>query len=90
MHFIQGHSRWYKANIIIHGISDKQFTSEMNNVHPTTRNTPVRSPTDRSFSIGCFVFLLFISLPLKVIVHTAVNDAAYTKVNVRFDSCKKN
>ena len=23
------------------GISDKQFTSEMNNVHPTTRNTPV-------------------------------------------------
>ena len=50
------------------GISDKQFTSEMNNVHPTTRNTPVRSPystlfsTDTSFSsirLSCHV----ISLP---------------------------
>ena len=50
------------------GISDKQFTSEMNNVHPTTRNTPVRSAystlfsTDTSFSsirLSCHV----ISLP---------------------------
>ena len=49
-------------------ISDKQFTSEMNNVHPTTRNTPVRSAystlfsTDTSFSsirLSCHV----ISLP---------------------------
>ena len=32
------------------GISDKQFTSEMNNVHPTTRNTPVRSPYSTLFS----------------------------------------
>ena len=54
--------------ILNHGISDKQFTSEMNNVHPTTRNTPVRSPystlfsTDTSFSsirLSCHV----ISLP---------------------------
>ena len=60
---------FYPMNII-HGIviSDKQFTSEMNNVHPTTRNTPVRSPystlfsTDTSFSsirLSCHV----ISLP---------------------------
>ena len=35
---------------IYSGISDKQFTSEMNNVHPTTRNTPVRSPYSTLFS----------------------------------------
>jgi hypothetical protein len=56
------------GGIIEIGISDKQFTSEMNNVHPTTRNTPVRSAystlfsTDTSFSsirLSCHV----ISLP---------------------------
>ena len=61
---IRLYSHWIHSS----GISDKQFTSEMNNVHPTTRNTPVRSAystlfsTDTSFSsirLSCHV----ISLP---------------------------
>ena len=36
------------------GISDKQFTSEMNNVHPTTRNTPVRSAYSTLFSTDTY------------------------------------